>query len=119
MERKVAWKEGEGNIVFTRIDNFSATAESDAVNESLDREQQVTFSIHVGDFNKSVTRTVRQEGKRERFNGSDALIRLADGGTFNVLKSKWGGGKRLFFNALNGVFVTSSGKPFTVKKNNS
>lgn len=86
MEREVAWKEGEGNIVVTE-----AQVSSDTPNENLDREQQITYRTTKGTDIRHV-RTVRQEGKRERFNGSDALIRLADGGTFNVLKSKWVGG---------------------------
>lgn len=55
------------------------------VAEGLDREISVSF------IDKSravvVERKVRQEGMREVFNASDGTFLLADGGTFNVLKT--------------------------------
>ena len=110
MEKQVAWQEGAGNILVTE-----QTVASDTTNESLDREQAITYRTTRG-TDIRVQRTVRQEGKRERFNAADGLMRLADGGTFQVLKAKWGGVKRLFYKTLDGVFLTSSGKPFKVKE---
>ena len=65
---------GDGSAVF-----------SSDVAEGLDREMSVSF------IDKSravvVERKVRQEGMREVFNASDGTFFLADGGTFNVLKT--------------------------------
>ena len=110
MERKVAWQEGEGNILVTE-----EQVSSDTANESIDREQQITYRTTKGTDIRHV-RTVRQEGKRERFTASDGLMRRAGAGTFNAPNPTRRGGKRLFFRVLDGVFVTSSGKPFTVKE---
>ena len=81
----IPWQEGAGHIVVT-----GQTVSSDTPNESIDREQEITYRTTKGESISHV-RTVRQEGKRERFNASDGLLRLADGGTFNVLKAKLGG----------------------------
>lgn len=66
--------DGDGSAVFT-----SDTA------EGLDREMTVTFKDKTSAV--VVERTVRQTGLREVFMASDGDFILADGGTFNVLKS--------------------------------
>lgn len=73
------WNDG-GNltVTYTGSGNGSAVFTSDQ-NEGLDREMTVTFKAN----SVQEVRTVKQEGRREKFNG---LI-LADGGTFNVLKN--------------------------------
>lgn len=57
------------------------------VNESIDREQTVTIKTTDGS-NKSVTRTIRQSGKREVFNCTDGPFMVTEG-TFNVLKPEF------------------------------
>lgn len=68
--------------------SFSPTA----VNESLDRV--VEIDAVAGD--KTARVTLIHEGLREVFNASDGAFVLADGGTFNVLKSENGGGEMSF-----------------------
>lgn len=57
---------------------------SSDIAEGLDREMQVLFV----DQSRVVVveRTVRQEGMREAFCGSDSRFLTADGGTFNSIK---------------------------------
>jgi hypothetical protein len=81
------WNDGGGSLSVTYDGDRdgSATFSSD-IAEGLDREMQVLFV----DQSRVVVveRTVRQEGMREVFSGSDGQFILADGGTFNVLKNE-------------------------------
>lgn len=67
---------GDGSAVFT----------SD-VNESIDREMDVTFVDESRTV--EVVRTVRQIGMREPFAVTEGDFILSDGGTFNVLKAEF------------------------------
>lgn len=81
----IPWKEGEGNITVT-----PSAVGSDTPNEGIDREQEITYRTTKG-TPISVTRTVRQEGKRLRLNGSDEAFKLAGGGSFLVVKPEFSG----------------------------
>lgn len=70
---------GEHNI------DFSVAA----VNESIDKE--VVFDAVCGD--KVAPVRIIHEGMREVLRFTDGVFRLADGGTFNVLKAKYAGGE--------------------------
>lgn len=85
METVIKWNEGDGNIVATYNGSGDGTIafSSDIANEGIDRSQEV----QVATDNLSVSVTVSQIGLREVFNASDGEFILADGGTFNVLKS--------------------------------
>ena len=85
MEIVIKWNEGDGNIVATYNGSGDGTIafSSDVANEGIDRSQEV----QVATDNLSVSVTVSQIGLREVFNASDGEFILADGGTFNVLKS--------------------------------
>lgn len=85
METVIKWNEGDGNIVATYNGSGDGTIafSSDVANEGIDRSQEV----QVATDNLSVSVTVSQLGLREMFNASDGEFILADGGTFNVLKS--------------------------------
>ena len=75
--------DGSLSVAYDGDRDGSATFSSD-IAEGLDREMQVLF------VDKSrvvvVERTVRQEGMREAFCGSDGRFLTADGGTFNSIK---------------------------------
>lgn len=85
METVIKWNEGDGNIVATYNGSGDGTIafSSDTANEGIDRSQEVQVATN----NLSVSVTVSQIGLREVFNASDGEFVLADGGTFNVLKS--------------------------------
>ena len=73
------WNDGGSlTVTYTGSGKGSAVFASD-LNEGLDREMTVTFKAN----SIQEQRTVRQEGRREKFNG----FILANGGTFNVLKN--------------------------------
>ena len=86
METKIKWNEGEGYITATYegSGNGAASISSD-VNEGIDREQSI--KVETTDKSVSATLVVSQEGLREVFEPSDGTFVLADGGTFNVLKT--------------------------------
>lgn len=79
------WADGELLTVAYDGDRDGSAVFSSDENDSIDREVSVSF------VDKSraviVERTVKQAGLREVFNASDGAFALADGGTFNVLKS--------------------------------
>ncbi len=107
----IPWKEGDGNITVT-----PSTVGSDIPNEGIDRERAITYRTTKG-APISVTRTVRQEGKRLRLNGSDGAFKLAGGGSFLVVKPEFSGGgvKYLYYSTLSGRLTTSSGQHFKVR----
>lgn len=79
------WNDGGSlSVAYDGDRDGSAVFSSDTA-EGLDREMSVSFV----DASRSVIveRTVRQTGLREEFTASDGEFILADGGTFNVLKS--------------------------------
>lgn len=86
-ETNIKWNEGDAHIVATYngSGDGSITTTSDA-NEGIDREQ--TINVSTTDGAKSVDVLVLQPGLREVFMASDGDFILADGGTFNVLKSE-------------------------------
>ena len=86
METKIKWNEGEGYITATYEGSGSGSASiSSDVNEGIDREQSI--KVETTDKSVSATLVVLQEGLREVFEPSDGEFVLADGGTYNVLKS--------------------------------
>ena len=86
MEKIIAWKEGDGNIVisYTGKGNAPISFYSDTRNEGIDREQKV--SVYTTDASLSADVIVRQPGIREVFNVADGGFVLSDGNTFNVKK---------------------------------
>lgn len=87
-ETKIKWREGEGYITATYEGSGSGSASiSSDVNEGIDRVQSITVETTQGSEPKSESVQVAQIGLREVFEPSDGLFVLADGGTFNVLKS--------------------------------
>ena len=82
----IPWKEGEGNITVT-----PSTVGSDTPNEGIDRERTITYRTTKG-TPISVTRTVRQEGKRLRNTGSHGAFTLAGGARSIVLNPEFPGG---------------------------
>lgn len=87
--KQIAWEADPSqsiNVDFTGNRNGKATFSS-PVNESIDREQTITFKTTDGS-NKTVTRVIRQMGKREIFNCTDGPFMVAEG-TFNVLKPEF------------------------------
>lgn len=80
------WNDGGSLSVTYDGDREGSAIFSSDIAEGLDREMQVLFV----DQSRVVVveRTVRQEGMREVFSGSDGQFILADGGTFNVLKNE-------------------------------
>ena len=102
METKIKWNEGEGYITATYegSGNGSASISSD-VNEGIDREQSI--KVETTDKSVSATLVVSQEGLREVFFPSDGNFVLADGGTYNVLKSQESGEDNLFPAIIVGV----------------
>lgn len=86
MEKRIAWQEGEGNIVasFQGEKDGTISFVSDTANEGIDRSQ--TVRVHTEDNVLNVTMTVSQSGKREVFNVQEGEFLLSSGDTFNVLK---------------------------------
>lgn len=78
------WDDGGSLSVIYNGDGDGSAFFSSDVAEGLDREMPVTFV----DSSRAVvvTRTVKQEGMREVFCGSDGRFITADGGTFNSIK---------------------------------
>jgi|GEM_PF-1270120 len=85
----IKWNEGEGNIVATYegSGNGPVSITCDIANEGLDRSQDVIIRTTKGNNPKEESVLVKQPGLREVFMASDGDFVLADGGTFNVLKS--------------------------------
>lgn len=84
-ELRKQWQDGELlTATYEGSGNGSAIFSSE-VNESIDRELSVAFVS--GDRAIVVERKVRQIGLREVFRVKEGDFRLADGGTFNVLKA--------------------------------
>ena len=82
-----SWSDGESlTVAYDGDGDGSATFTSD-VNESIDREMEVSFVD--SDRRVVVSRRVTQEGMREVLRFTDGEFRLADGGTFNVLKAEY------------------------------
>lgn len=82
-----AWGDGSGqslSAVYGGSGNGTATFSSD-VNEGADRSLGVSFKDISGKV--TLSRTVRQYGRREPFAASDGIFVVADGGSFNVLKA--------------------------------
>ena len=85
MSKEIKWNKGEGYIVTSEGGAGNASvAFSSIENVGIDREQDVKIATKEG---VERTLTVKQIGLREIFNCSDGVFALADGGTFNVLKS--------------------------------
>lgn len=85
MSKEIKWNEGDGSIVTSEGGvGDAAVAFSSIENVGIDREQDVTIATKEGVERKL---TVKQIGLREVFMASDGDFILADGGTFNVLKS--------------------------------
>lgn len=85
--RSKAWGDGSGqslSAVYGGSGNGTATFSSDA-NEGVDRSLGVSFKDASGAV--TVSRTVRQYGRREPFTAADGNFVVADGGSFNVLKA--------------------------------
>lgn len=81
---KIPWKEGAGHIV-AALSSDSVTLSSDTVNDSVDREQVVTFSTTKGSPICSVSRTVRQAGRRIGLKDKDdAILRDRNGLTLTA-----------------------------------
>ena len=79
------WNDG-GNISVTyNGDGDGSAIFSSDVAEGLDREMTVVFRD--GSKTVAIERKVTQVGMREKFVPSDGEFILADGGTFNVLKT--------------------------------
>lgn len=79
------WNDG-GNISVTyNGDGDGSAIFSSDVAEGLDREMTVVFRD--GSKTVAIERKVTQAGMREKFVPSDGEFILADGGTFNVLKT--------------------------------
>ena len=87
MESQIKWQDSEGYITATYEGSGNGSAAiSSSINESIDREQDITVKTTAGSNPKTETVRVKQIGLREVFNPSDGAFVLADGGTFNVLK---------------------------------
>ncbi len=87
---EIPWNDGNGNIVISSIENQSNTFKisSSVANESIDREQEITFQTTNTKGNKATVKLkVKQIGKRELFVTADNLIfTTSDGEPFAVLK---------------------------------
>ena len=79
------WNDGGSLSVTYDGDRDGSAVFSSETNEGIDREMSVAFVDASRQVN--VARTVKQTGMREPFVASDGDFVLADGGTFNVLKS--------------------------------
>lgn len=87
METQIKWQDSEGYITATYGGSGNGSAAiSSSINESIDREQDITVKTTAGANPKTETVRVKQIGLREVFNASDGAFVPADGGTFNVLK---------------------------------
>lgn len=86
MEKRIAWKEGEGNIVasFAGEGDGTISFRSDTANEGIDRSQSV--HVHTQDNALDVVMEVSQPGRREVFNVQEGEFLVTGGDTFNVLK---------------------------------
>ena len=86
METKIKWNEGEGYITATYEGSGSGSASiSSDVNEGIDRN--LSINVRTTDGSRFVSVSVTQTGLREIFSPSDGAFILANGGSFNVLKS--------------------------------
>ena len=70
---KIPWEEGGGHIV-ADLSSDSVTLSSDTANEGMEREQVVTFRTTKGSPPCSVSRTVRQAGRRIGLKDKDGVI---------------------------------------------
>lgn len=70
---KIPWEEGGGHIV-ADLSSDSVTLSSDTANEGVEREQVVTFRTMKGSPLCSVSRTVRQAGRRIGLKDKDGVI---------------------------------------------
>lgn len=76
---KIPWVEGGGHIV-ADLSVGKVTLSSDTANESVEREQVVTFRTTKGSPICSVSRTVRQAGQRIGLKDKDgAILRDSNG----------------------------------------
>lgn len=84
------WADGDSLAIRYETDEEegigSATFLSDA-NEGVDREMEVSFITR--DRTITVTRTVRQEGVREAYTGSDGEFRDINGDRYLALKEEY------------------------------
>ncbi len=89
-ELQKQWNDGELLTVAYDGDRDGSAIFTSDENESIDREMAVSFV----DKSRAVVveRTIKQIGLREVFLPSDGDFILADGGTFNVLKTSEMGG---------------------------
>ena len=82
------WADGSGEALNVSESAGTGTADvalSSAANNGIDRSITLTAATEGGAV--AVGLDVTQEGLREIFNASDGGFLLADGTTFNVLKS--------------------------------
>ena len=70
---KIPWTEGGGHIV-ADLSSDSVTLSSDTDNEGVEREQVVTFRTTKGSPLCSVSRTMRQAGRRIGLKDKDGVI---------------------------------------------
>lgn len=76
---KIPWTEGGGHIV-ADLSVGKVALSSDTVNEGVEREQVVTFRTTKGSPLCSVSRTVRQAGRRIGLKDKDgAILRDSNG----------------------------------------
>lgn len=76
---KIPWTEGGGHIV-ADLSVGKVTLSSDTLNEGVEREQEVTFRTTKGSPLCSVSRTVRQAGRRIGLKDKDgAILRDSNG----------------------------------------
>ena len=76
---KIPWEEGSGHIV-ADLSVGKVTLSSDTANEGVEREQVVTFRTTKGSPLCSVSRTVRQAGRRIGLKDKDgAILRDSNG----------------------------------------
>lgn len=88
METQIKWQDSEGYITATYEGSGNGSAAiSSSINESIDREQDITVKTTAGANPKTETVRVKQIGLRERFITADGYVFCcADGGRFAVLK---------------------------------
>lgn len=79
------WNDGESLTVTYDGDRDGSAVVTSGVNESIDREQEITVQTTFGENPKQAQVRVRQSGMREIFNVSEGAFMVAEG-TFNVLK---------------------------------
>ena len=81
---KIPWTEGGGHIV-ADLSVGKVTLSSDTSNEGVEREQVVTFRTTKGSPICSVSRTVRQAGRRIGLKDKDgAILRDSNGLTLTA-----------------------------------